>query len=31
MADIDLLKGLAPDEAERVLALGKRVVVTTGG
>src|ERR1035438_6040922 len=30
MADIDLLRGLAPDEAERVLALGKRVVLTTG-
>src|ERR1035441_3180573 len=31
MVEIDLLKGLVPDEAERVLALGKRVVVTTGG
>ena len=30
MVDIDLLKGLAPLEAERVLALGKRVVLTTG-
>jgi len=30
MADIDLLKGLVPDEAERVLALGKRVVLTAG-
>jgi CRP/FNR family transcriptional regulator, cyclic AMP receptor protein len=30
MADIDLLKGLAQEEAERVLALGKRVVLTTG-
>jgi CRP-like cAMP-binding protein len=30
MADIDLFKGLAPDEAERVLALGERVVTTTG-
>jgi len=31
MADIDLLKGLAPEEAGRVLALGNRVVVTMGG
>jgi CRP-like cAMP-binding protein len=31
MAEIDLLQGLTPDEAGRVLALGKRVVVTTGG
>ena len=30
MADIDLLKGLAPDEAQRVLALGGRVVLTAG-
>ena len=30
MVDIDLLKGLVPDEAERVLALGKRVAVATG-
>ena len=30
MVDIDLLKGLAPEEAARVLALGKRVVVNTG-
>ena len=30
MHDIDLLKGLAADEAERVLALGRRVVLTTG-
>lgn len=30
MPDIDLLKGLAPDEAARVLALGQRVVLTTG-
>jgi len=30
MADIDLLKGLAPDEAQRVLALGERVVLTAG-
>jgi len=30
MPDIDLLKGLAPDEAERVLALGQPVVLTTG-
>ena len=30
MVDVDLLKGLAQDEAERVLALGKRVVLTTG-
>jgi CRP-like cAMP-binding protein len=31
MAAIDLLNGLAPEEAERVLALGTRVAVTTGG
>jgi len=30
MSDIDLLKGLTPDEAERVLALGRRMVLTTG-
>jgi len=30
MPDIDLLKGLAPDEAASVLALGRRVVLTTG-
>src|SRR5579872_2976728 len=30
MHDIDLLKGLAAVEAERVLALGRRVVLTTG-
>ncbi len=30
MTDIDLLKGLAPEEAERVLALGKRLMLTTG-
>jgi CRP-like cAMP-binding protein len=30
MAEIDLLKGLAPDEAHRVLALGDRVVLTAG-
>jgi CRP-like cAMP-binding protein len=30
MVDIDLLKGLAPEDAERVLALGKRVLLTTG-
>ena len=30
MVDADLLKGLAPAEAERVLALGKRMVLTTG-
>jgi CRP/FNR family cyclic AMP-dependent transcriptional regulator len=30
MVDIDLLKGLPPDEAGRVLALGTRVVLTTG-
>jgi CRP-like cAMP-binding protein len=30
MVDADLLKGLAQDEAERVLALGKRVALTTG-
>src|SRR5271166_5314913 len=30
MVDIDLLKGLAPEDAQRVLALGKRVVLTTG-
>src|ERR1017187_1212372 len=30
MADIDLLKGLASEDAERVLALGKRVAVPAG-
>ncbi len=30
MIDADLLKGLPPAEAERVLALGKRVLLTTG-
>jgi CRP-like cAMP-binding protein len=30
MVDADLLKGLAPEEAERVLALGKRMVLTSG-
>ena len=30
MADIDLLKGLAPEDAERVLALGKRATVSAG-
>jgi CRP-like cAMP-binding protein len=30
MIDIDLLKGLDPEEAERVLALGKRLLLTTG-
>ena len=30
MTDIDLLKGLDPEEAERVLALGKRLLLTTG-
>jgi CRP-like cAMP-binding protein len=31
MVDIDLLKGLAPEDTERLLALGKRVAVATGG
>lgn len=30
MVNADLLKGLAPDESERVLALGKRVLLTAG-
>ena len=30
MVDLDLLRGLPPDEAERVLALGERVALTTG-
>ena len=30
MADIDLLKGLASEDAERVLALGKRATVSAG-
>ena len=30
MADIDLVKGLAPEEAERVLALGKRMLLSAG-
>jgi CRP/FNR family transcriptional regulator, cyclic AMP receptor protein len=30
IANADLLKGLAPDEADRILALGKRTVLTTG-
>jgi len=30
MVNADLLKGLAPEEAERVLALGKRTLLTTG-
>lgn len=30
MMDADLLKGLPPDEAERVLTLGKRTLLTTG-
>ena len=30
MSDIDLFKGIAPDEAERVLALGELVVVGAG-
>lgn len=30
MVDLDLLKGLEPAEAERVLTLGKRMVLTTG-
>src|ERR1017187_5232928 len=30
MTDIDLIKGLAPEEIERVLALGKRLLLTTG-
>lgn len=30
MVDLDLLKGLAPAEAERVLALGERMVLATG-
>jgi CRP-like cAMP-binding protein len=31
MIDADLLKGLAPAEAERLLAFGKRMLLTTGG
>ena len=31
MVDIDLLKGLAPADAQGVMALGKRVAVATGG
>lgn len=30
MVNADLLKGLAPDESERVLALGKRVLLAAG-
>lgn len=30
MIDADLLKGLPPAEAERVLALGKRILLTAG-
>ena len=30
MVNADLLEGLAPEEAARVLALGKRTVLTTG-
>jgi CRP-like cAMP-binding protein len=30
MVDADLLKGLPPAEAERVLALGKRILLTAG-
>ena len=31
MLNVDLLKGLEPGEAERVMALGKRMVLTPAG